>query len=120
MLNKLYATLNRSMPKIFNKSLSTGFIIIFITKYFLIMLGIFSILYILVNKNETHKEVNARKKDVNKEGLTNLTPADYSSELNKSIINDKKELSIIKQNRKNNNCRPIMNCRRVGYYCSAT
>ena len=112
----------RIMKKVFNKSLSTGSIIMFITKYFLVMLGVFLILYILVHKKENNKQVynnKAYKDDKDKEGMTNLTPADYPSELNKSIINAKKELEIIKQVERENNCRPVINCRRVGYYCSS-
>lgn len=116
----------RIIKKVFNKSLSTGSIIMFITKYFLAMLAIFAILYILVHKKENNKQIegnsshnNGGDDEKDREGMTNLTPADYPSELNKSIINAKKELELIKQAQQENNCRPVMNCRRVGYYCSA-
>ena len=36
----------------------------------------------------------------------------------KSLFDEINEVKIIEKEKKNQNCRPIYNCKRVGYFCS--
>ena len=63
----------------------------------LIVSGIFGLFYLMTNR---------------KEGFKNKNPSVFPSTLNKNIMVDTGEIQ------KSKRCRPVINCRRVGYFCS--
>lgn len=68
-----------------------------ITNIVLVVSGIFGLFYLMTNR---------------KEGFKNKNPAVFPSTLNKNIMVDTGEIQ------KSKRCRPVINCRRVGYFCS--
>ena len=63
----------------------------------LVIIGFFGISYLMTNRLE---------------GFRNKNPAIFPSKLNKNIMVDTGEIQ------KSKRCRPVINCRRVGYFCS--